>query len=86
MVVAAAGNHGTGNGPVPIYAPGNDPFVITVGAFDQNGDSATWNDTVAPWSAYGTTADGFHKPELSAPGRYLIMPVPEHSRAGQADA
>ena len=79
MVVAAAGNHGTGNGAVPIYAPGNDPFVITVGAFDQNGDSATWNDTVAPWSAYGTTADGFHKPELSAPGRYLIMPVPEHS-------
>jgi serine protease AprX len=79
VVVAAAGNHGTGDGPVPIYAPGNDPFVITVGAFDQNGDSATYDDSVAPWSAYGTTADGFHKPELSAPGRWLIMPVPEHS-------
>ncbi len=76
VVVAAAGNHGTGNGSVPMYAPGNDPFVITVGAFDQHGDSATWNDTVAPWSAYGTTADGFHKPDLSAPGRWLIMPVP----------
>ena len=79
VVVAAAGNHGTGNGPVPIYAPGNDPFVITVGAFDQGGDSATWNDTVAPWSAYGTTADGFHKPDISAPGRWLIMPVPMNS-------
>ncbi len=83
VVVAAVGNHGTGNGPVPIYAPGNDPFVITVGAFDQAGDSATWNDTVAPWSAYGTTADGFRKPELSAPGRWLIMPVPENSTIAQ---
>jgi len=79
------GNHGTGNGPVPIYAPGNDPFVITVGAVDQAGDSATWNDTVAPWSAYGTTADGFHKPELSAPGRWLIMPVPANSTIAQAE-
>ncbi len=84
VVVAAVGNHGTGDGPVPIYAPGNDPFVITVGAFDQAGDSATWNDTVAPWSAYGTTADGFHKPEISAPGRWLIMPVPENSTIAQA--
>ena len=79
VVVAAAGNHGTGNGPVPIYAPGNDPFVITVGAIDQNGSSGTADDSVAPWSAYGTTADGFQKPELSAPGRWLIMPVPEQS-------
>ncbi len=79
VVVAAAGNHGTGDGPVPMYAPGNDPFVITVGAFDQHGDSATFDDTVAPWSAYGTTADGFHKPELSAPGRWLIMPVPDNA-------
>ncbi len=84
VVVAAVGNHGNPDGPVPIYAPGNDPFVITVGAFDQNGSSMTWDDTVAPWSAYGTTADGFHKPELSAPGRWLVMPVPANSTlAGQ---
>jgi serine protease AprX len=84
VVVTAAGNHGTGDGSVPMYAPGNDPFVITVGAFDQNGDSATYNDSVAPWSAYGTTADGFHKPDMSAPGRWLIMPVPEDSTIAQA--
>ncbi len=53
--------------------------MITVGAFDQNGDAATFDDTVAPWSAYGTTADGFHKPDISAPGRWLIMPVPANS-------
>ena len=84
VVVAAAGNHGSADGPVPIYAPGNDPFVITVGALDQGGDSATSNDTIAPWSAYGTTADGFHKPDLSAPGRWLIMPVPANSTLAQA--
>ncbi|MGZ4359538.1 MAG: S8 family serine peptidase [Gaiellaceae bacterium] len=79
VVVAAAGNHGTGTGDVPIYAPGNDPFVITVGALDQNSSSATADDVIAPWSAYGTSADGFHKPDLSAPGRWLIMPVPVNS-------
>jgi serine protease AprX len=79
VVVAAVGNQGSPDGPTPIYAPGNDPFVITVGAFDQNSTSMTWDDTVAPWSAYGTTADGFHKPDISAPGRWLIMPVPDSS-------
>ena len=69
VVVAAAGNHGTGEGDVPVYAPGNDPFVITVGALDQNTTSATADDVIASWSAYGTSADGFHKPELS------VLPV-----------
>jgi serine protease AprX len=76
VVVAAAGNHGTG-GPVDMsYAPGNDPFVITVGALDQNGTSDPSNDQVPYWSAYGRTMDGFAKPDLSAPGRYMIAPVP----------
>jgi len=83
VVVAAAGNHGTGTGDVPVYAPGNDPFVITVGALDQNTTSATADDVIASWSAYGTSADGFHKPDLSAPGRWLIMPVPANSTLAQ---
>src|SRR5205807_5177501 len=61
------------------HAPGNDPFVITVGALDQNGTANSADDVAAPWSAYGNTSDGFEKPELSAPGRYLIMPVPAGS-------
>ena len=32
VVVVSAGNNGTGEGPVTIYPPANDPFVITVGA------------------------------------------------------
>ena len=35
VVVAAAGNYGTSAGPSGVlYAPGNDPYVITVGAVD----------------------------------------------------
>jgi serine protease AprX len=75
-VVAAAGNNGTGTAIDMSFAPGNDPFVITVGAVDQNRTADPSDDTVAPWSAYGFTADGFSKPDVAAPGRFMIMPVP----------
>ena len=85
MVVAAAGNNGTGTGAVDMSAaPGNDPFVITVGAIDQAQTSVTGDDFVAPWSSYGHTVDGFAKPELSAPGRYIVMPVPPASSIATA--
>ncbi len=74
-VVAAAGNFGTGSAVDMSFAPGNDPFVITVGATDQLQTSDPSDDTIAPWSAYGFTADGFSKPDLAAPGRYMIMPT-----------
>ena len=45
-----------------LFSPSNDPFVITVGAVDVDGDSGTGNDVNAPWSAYGYTVDGFAKP------------------------
>ena len=76
VVVAAAGNHGTGSPVSMSYAPGNDPFVITVGATDQHVTSDPGDDTVPYWSAYGTSMDGFSKPDVSAPGRYMIAPVP----------
>jgi serine protease AprX len=76
-VVAAAGNFGTGNGAVDMsMAPGNDPFVITVGALDQHQSSDPYDDDIPSWSAYGFTADGFSKPDVAAPGRYMVMPVP----------
>jgi serine protease AprX len=77
VVVAAAGNYGTADTASGVhYAPGNDPFVITVGALDINNTARTWDDTAAPFSAYGYTHDGFWKPEVSAAGRYMIGPVP----------
>jgi serine protease AprX len=80
-VVAAAGNYGLPNGApsgVP-YAPGNDPFVITVGALDLDGTTRVWEHEVPNWSAYGYTKDGFRKPELAAAGRYMIAPIPQSS-------
>ena len=88
-VVAAAGNYGKEDGPSGVpYAPGNDPFVITVGAVDLEGSVNVWNHDVPNWSAYGYTKDGFRKPELAAAGRYMIGPVPTggdapHGEAGQ---
>jgi serine protease AprX len=77
VVVAAAGNYDVNGQQGEVsFAPGNDPFVITVGAADINGTAATSDDFAAPWSAWGYTPDGFMKPELSAPGRYMIGAVP----------
>ena len=81
VVVAAAGNYGENGQPTTVaYAPGNDPFIISVGASDSNGTGWTsTDDTAAPWSAFGYTLDGFAKPDLGAPGRQLVGPVPSTS-------
>jgi serine protease AprX len=77
FVAAAAGNYGLPTGPSGVkYAPGNDPFVLTVGAADMDGDPNPRNDTAPSWSAYGYTNDGFMKPEVAADGRYMVGPIP----------
>ena len=76
VVVTAAGNYADNGAESGVpFAPGNDPFVITVGASDVQNTVQTGDDTAAPWSAWGYTPDGFMKPDLSAPGRYVIGPV-----------
>jgi serine protease AprX len=76
-VVAAAGNYAVNGAQSGVqFAPGNDPFVITVGAADIGTTIGAGDDNVAPWSAWGYTPDGFAKPEIGAPGRYMIGPVP----------
>jgi serine protease AprX len=80
VVVAASGNQGQGGQPTPMaYAPANDPFVITVGALDLHNSANPDRADLAPWSAWGYTLDGFAKPELSAPGRGIVGPVPAGS-------
>jgi serine protease AprX len=80
VVVTAVGNYGVAAqaSGVP-FAPGNDPFVITVGADDVDGSVSTNDDYAAPWSAYGYTLDGFAKPDIAAPGRYMVGPAPATS-------
>jgi serine protease AprX len=79
VVVAAVGNNGSATAPSKIGAPANDPFVITVGATDIESSANLGDDVRATWSAYGYTADGFAKPDLTAPGRYMVAPVPASS-------
>jgi len=61
------------------FAPSNDPFILTVGASDINGTASPSDDFAAPWSAWGRTNDGFMKPELAAPGRMMVGPVPSYA-------
>jgi serine protease AprX len=70
-VVAAAGNLGTASDAVS-YAPGNDPYVITVGGVDSQGTRSTSDDVQASWSSRGTTQDGFSKPDVEAPGAHIV--------------
>lgn len=68
VVVVSAGNQANGI----LYPPANDPFVITVGATDDNGTASLSDDVITSFSAYGTTADGIKKPDLVAPGKDIV--------------
>jgi serine protease AprX len=69
-VVVAAGNHGSQ--PLTIAVPGNNPYVITAGAFTDNYTPLDWNDDyLTPFSSAGPTLDGFVKPDLLAPGAHI---------------
>jgi len=72
VVVAAAGNNGRQNGSTQyggITAPGNAPWVLTVGASNHNGTINRSDDTIAAFSSRGPTAlDYSAKPDVVAPG------------------
>jgi len=70
VVVAAAGNNGASPTAVD-FAPAHDPLVLSVGALDDKGTENHTDDTLASFSARGTTSDGYDKPELVAPGRLV---------------
>jgi serine protease AprX len=76
-VVAAAGNLGkNSHGNLQyggITAPGNAPWVLTVGASSTNGTLTRSDDTMAPFSSNGPSAIDFEaKPDLVAPGTGTI--------------
>ncbi len=78
VVVVSAGNNGDGRRGI-MYPPANDPFVISVGAMNDMGTPSTRDDTLAPFSAFGRTQDGYDKPELVAPGVNIVAPLPSTS-------
>lgn len=77
VVVTAVGNHGTNAGGGAQYggitAPGNAPWVITVGASSTTGTVDRGDDTIAGFSSRGPTyLDWSAKPDLVAPGHGTI--------------
>jgi serine protease AprX len=76
VVVVAAGNNGPNSA---LYAPANDPYVITVGATDDQGTPSTADDVLASFSSYGVTQDGVNKPDFVAPGRHIITTLAPNS-------
>jgi serine protease AprX len=70
-VVTAAGNDQYNQSNIN-YPPANDPFVITVGAFDGVGKYLPSSIELAPWSKRCVTADHVAKPELNAPGVDIV--------------
>jgi len=71
VVIVAASNEGPA--PGTISKPGDDPFVVTAGALDDDGTVSRADDVIASFSGRGPTlADGIAKPDLVAPGRSLI--------------
>ena len=73
IVVAAAGNAGrTANGATvygSVGAPGNAPWVLTVGASSHGGTVDRADDSIAPFSSRGPGMGGAAaKPDLVAPG------------------
>ena len=68
VVVVSAGNKGTAG----LYAPANDPFAIVVGAVDDKNTLSIADDKVAGFSSFGTTVDGFSKPDIVAPGTNIV--------------
>ncbi|MGA2674154.1 MAG: S8 family peptidase [Terracidiphilus sp.] len=78
VVVVAAGNYGRDdnagtNGYGTITAPGNDPYVITVGAMNTEGTADRTDDVPASYSSKGPSLfDQVVKPDLVAPGNAII--------------
>jgi serine protease AprX len=78
VVVVAAGNYGRlsvngSDGFGTITAPGNDPYVLTVGATKSNGSASTSAQTLASFSSKGpTTYDHVAKPDIVAPGNDVV--------------
>src|SRR6266566_1587835 len=78
VVVAAAGNYGRDNsmgteGYATITSPGNDPYVITVGAMKTQGSPLRSNSLIASYSSKGPTLlDHVVKPDIVAPGNRVV--------------
>ncbi len=70
-VIVAAANRGPA--PRTISKPGDDPWVVTVGAIDDRGTVDLADDHLPDFTSRGpTAADGLAKPDVVAPGAHIV--------------
>ncbi len=92
VVVVAAGNHGRSNfaktnGYATITAPGNDPVVITVGAYRTESTTTSSDDFITSYSSKGPSIlDHVVKPDIVAPGNKMVSSKAPHSTLANAAA
>ena len=77
VVVGAAGNFGKNSAGLPQYggisAPGNAPWVLTVGGSSTNGTPQRTDDVIGSYSSRGPSyIDWNAKPDLVAPGTATV--------------
>ncbi|HEU4329352.1 MAG TPA: S8 family peptidase [Roseiflexaceae bacterium] len=77
VVVATAGNAGPEAGT--ITAPGNVPYVITVGAIKSGRYTQSRQDELATYSSRGPTESAFVKPDVVVPASRTIAAMPDDS-------
>ena len=82
-VVVAAGNGGPEYGSVT--SPGNNPWLLTIGAIDTGALASRTDDRVAPFSAGGPTSSRHIKPDLVVPGTFLAGVLPPTSTRSTSD-
>jgi serine protease AprX len=84
VVVASVGNKGPAGGHnTAKTAPANDPYIIVVGASDEKATADMSDDEVAPFSSHGTTADGYVRPDIVAPGTNIYSTLSPDSSWGE---
>lgn len=81
VVIVAAGN----DEHAMVKAPANSPHAITIGGLDDHNTLHPVNQSWYP-STFGTTVDGFQKPDLIAPAIWIPAPIlpmtQNHEQAG----
>jgi serine protease AprX len=88
VVVVSAGNNGRDNtygndGYGTIEAPGNDPYVLTVGAMRPMGTATRSDDLLASYSSKGPSSiDHVVKPDLVAPGNQIVSLLAQNGTLG----
>ncbi|EJK48925.1 hypothetical protein THAOC_32238, partial [Thalassiosira oceanica] len=89
LFVLSAGNTGRADGASSIQNPGDCKNSLAVGATLNEGSDARNGERgveyLADYSSRGPTLDGRVKPDLVAPGHFMLAPMARPDEAGECD-